>query len=263
MKRISSELLCAVGGLLCFVVFSFVYAWPPGIAEDSVSDDLPTDAFEKGQYYFNSDDDPNGPYDLEKARAYYEAALAKDPQVDELAWYQLGRIDFLEGDFDTAIERFGKQREYFADTIPNVHYMLGLTYGYRARWGGRESDWQKAEDEFDLFIGIAPTAPWPRVDLAWVYFAQGKYEDMVPVLEEGLQYHPDNAWLLNMYGLALLNTGDRQKAHDVFVHAKESAAELSLADWGKTYPGNDPADWPRGLTEFRETIEKNRALTVE
>jgi len=87
----------------------------------------PGDHFSLGQYYFNVANDPHGTYDLQKAREEYMAALAEDPAGNTLTWYQLGRIDFLEGHFVSAIYKFNKQIEYFGDSIPSVYYMLGLT----------------------------------------------------------------------------------------------------------------------------------------
>jgi len=217
------------------------------------------DPFLLGEYYFNQGGD--GEYDLEKARQYYSEALRKDPTGYPRAWYQLGRIDFIEGKFHLAIYKFEKQVEYFGDEVPNAHYMLGLTYGYLARETDVASDWQKAEKGFITFIEYAPTSPWPRVDLAWVYFSQGKYEEMLPVLEEGLLYEPDQAWLLNTYGLALLNTGERERAREQFQKAKEAAERLTEEDWGRAYSGNNPESWEEGLAEFRQTIEHNLEIS--
>lgn len=219
--------------------------------------------FELGQYYFNHDSDPGGPYDLALARTHFQKAVADDPRVDPLAWYQLGRVEFIEGNFDAALADFDKQIEYFGDGIPNVYYMIGLTYGYKARQSGEESDWQGAEEAFSTFITYAPQAPWGRVDLAWVYFAQGKFEAMLPVLEEGITFRPENPWLRNMYGLALLNTGNKQQAHEEFLRARDLASVLTPEEWGKAYPGNNPEIWGQGLDEFRGIIEKNITLASE
>ena len=221
-----------------------------------------TDSFELGQYYFNHGDQADGKYNLEKARQFFGEALEKNPEGNKLAWHQLGRIDFLEGEFDEAIYKFEKQIEYFGDQIPNVYYMLGLTYGYQARDTGYEIAWQNAEENFIKYLSYDPLSPWARVDLGWIYFAQGKYELMVDLLEVGLTYHPDNPWLLNMYGLALLNTGEPDKARQYFIWAQSAADQLTIEEWGESYPGNDPDVWGRGLGEFREIIAKNIELTA-
>ena len=219
-------------------------------------------AFKLAEYYFNYGEHADGTYDLRQARFYYEKAVAEDPDGNDLAWYQLGRIDFLEGKFNAAIRRFEKQLELFDESHPQVRYMLGLTYAYRARYTSSESDWQKAAEQFDKFLVVLPTSPWGRTDLSWIYFSQGKYEEMLPVLEEGLEYYPENPWLLNMYGLALLNTGHQEKAGEQFRLAKQFSETLTAADWGRSYPGNDPGSWAEGLAEFRRLLDFNIALTT-
>jgi tetratricopeptide (TPR) repeat protein len=217
--------------------------------------------FELGQYYFNHGDSADGTYDLQKARLYFEEAIKEGPKSNNLLWYQLGRIDFLEGKFDDAINKFNRQIEYFGDQYSNVYYMLGLTYGYKARKTGNEEDWRHAEENFHTYLKYDPLSPWARVDLAWVYFSQGKYEEMKPILENGLESMPQNPWLLNMYGLSLLNLGNKAKAREVFFRAQAEAQRLTTSDWGLVYPGNNPSFWKQGIEEFRSLIDKNLALT--
>lgn len=219
------------------------------------------DPFVLGQYYFNHGDKADGTYDLVKARQYFNQAVTEDPKSHLLAWHQLGRIDFLEGKFEAALFNFHKQIEHFSDQLPNVYYMLALTYGYQARMEEIDSAWGKAESNFRKYLTYDPQSPWARVDLAWVLFAQGKYQEMKDPLEVGLLHHPDNPWLLNMYGLALLNTGEIAKAKQYFNWALSEADQLTEAEWGKSYPGNDPAIWGRGLEEFRGIIRSNIELT--
>jgi lipoprotein NlpI len=218
-------------------------------------------SFEIGQYYFNHDEDPEGPYDIKKAQEYFRHAVEEDPEGNEQAWYQLGRTQFIEGDFVSALQSFDSQIHYFGTTVPNVYYMIGLTYGYQARQNASLEDWGRAENAFLQFIEFAPYAPWSRVDLAWIYFSQGKFEAMKAPLEEGLSYEPNNPWLLNMYGLMLLNTGDKELAFEAFIKAKDQAQKLSVEDWGRAYPGNSPQAWEQGLSEFRSIIEKNIILS--
>jgi outer membrane protein assembly factor BamD (BamD/ComL family) len=267
MRMFSSKTILTI--ILVFVVLCAIVSAAFVIKESKNEEKTPTidlssmNDFELGEYYFNHDEDPGGPYDLSLARSYFEKAIAEDPHAYPLAWYQLGRVEFLEGNFDKAIFNFDKQIEYFSDSIPNVYYMIGLTYGYKARQSGEVADWAKAAEAFETFISYAPQSPWPRVDLAWIYFAQGKYESMLPVLEEGIKYRPENPWIRNMYGLALLNTGDKAKALEEFKQAQALATELTADAWGKAYPGNNPEAWGKGLSEFRMIIEKNIELASQ
>lgn len=239
------------------VVFRVTFSATP---ETKTPPDV-SDPFLLGEYYFNANGE--GEYDLQKAREYYTQAIEEDPRGNVSAWYQLGRIDFIEGNLDAALYKFNRQLEYFGLERSNVYYMIGLTYGFRAKQTGSQSDYENAATAFATFVEMVPEAPWPRVDLAWVYFNQGNYEAMLSPLAEGLTYEPDNAWLHNMYGLALLNTGKREEAHEHFLAAQELAADLTTDDWGKTYPGNDPRLWNQGLTEFRQAIDKNVEISTE
>lgn len=266
LKKIPAVVLLAIGGsciFFSFGTFLLLLSVQHIQLNAQIAEFQNTPFFELGQYYFNSDDNPSGPYDLVTAQYYYEQEIARAPKENNLLWYQSGRVDFINGDFDNAIEKFDKQIEYFGDEIPNVHYMIGLTYGYKARKTDDVAHWRLAEEAFGKSIEFFYEAPWPRVDLAWIYFAQGKYEQMKPVLEEGFLYEANNPWLLNMYGLALLNTGDKDMAHEYFTFAKEIAGKMTVSNWGRSYPGNDPESWEEGLNEFKELIQKNIDLTEQ
>lgn len=239
------------------IVYTQSPAKDTSTALENMSDE---EVFKLGEYYFNHTDAGEA-YDLKKARLYYTELINRDPRGNQIAWYQLGRIDFIEGDFNGALFKFEKQKNLFPDSGLNPDYMVGLVYGYRARQSGKEADWESAENAFKRFIEYVPAAPWSRVDLAWIYFAQGKFEEMKPVLKIGLDFNPDNAWLHNMYGLAYLNTGELEVAHGHFVTAEELSQLLTPADWGSAYPGNDPNDWAQGLKEFKAALQKNIALT--
>lgn len=218
------------------------------------------DAFMRGEYYFNSHNSPDGEYNLSFARQYYTEAIDKGSE-EKTVWYQLGRIDFLEGKYDAALFKFDKQLSLYQDQVPNVYYLKGLTYGYKARKGGDSEDWKKAEENFQKYLEHEPESPWVRTDLSWVYFSEGKFSEMLPIIEDGLSFEPHNPWLLNMHGLALLNTGEKQKAHEQFLAAAEYAGYLTPEEWGQIYPGNDPGAWEQGLKEFQSLIAKNLELT--
>jgi tetratricopeptide (TPR) repeat protein len=240
-------LVCLLAGSLLFTESSQT--------PQMTSDEL----FEKGQYYFNHGDAADGSYDLAQAASYYRQALELAPHP--LAWYQLGRIDFLEGRNDEAIDKFNTQLELYGDLVPKAFYMLGLTHAFKAMRQDDADSWQEAEANFIHYMRFVNHAPWPAVDLAWVYFMQGKYTDMKPLLEETLNQHPENPWVLNMYGLALLNS-ERNKpdASAYFLKAKIAAAKLTPNDWGDVYPGNNPQYWKQGRDEFVATIDKNLVI---
>ncbi len=250
-------ILAAVGATVLTAALLYLYQLP---VESSAKT---TDPFLVGEYYFNTQNDAHGAYDLERARAAYTQALADDPAGNPLTWYQLGRIDFLQGRYISALYKFNKQVEYFGDEIPNVYYMFGLTFAYKAQQSGDPAEWLYAEDSFKKYLEFDSQSPWAYVDLSWVYFSQGKYEEMTPLLEEALLQNPNHPWLLNMYGLALLNTDNKEKAKETFDKAQREAAKLTRDEWGRAYPGNNPAEWQKGLDSFRSAIKQNASLARE
>lgn len=260
-------MLLALGGSLLFATTSLFFVQAV-IRSHANTDTLPASlahasSFDIGQYYFNQKGNPTGPYDLKKAQHYYEKAIGEDPKGNNALWYQSGRIDFINGNFDRALQKFNRQVEYFGDQVPNVYYMLGLTYGYKARISNDPNDWAMAEKNFDTSLEYFYDAPWTYVDLSWLYFSQGKFQEMKPLLEKGLSYHSNNPWLLNMYGLALLNTGDKAMSKEYFSFAIELTNKMSVEQWGKSYPGNDPRRWNEGLSEFKGMLNKNLALAEQ
>lgn len=212
-------------------------------------------SLDRAEYYFQP-----AVYDLAKARQYYTKAIEENPTDSPLAWYQLGRINFIEANFDEALQLFHRQVALFGDEIPNVHYMLGLTYAFRADRYGVAADWQKAEEHFKKFLAFKPNGVWARVDLAWVYLAQDRFVEMEEVLLPVKDEQLTNPWWLNMYGLAQLNLDRPAEALRWLAEADTHASTLTVADWAKVYPENDPRDWARGLREFQISIDRNVAI---
>jgi len=224
---------------------------------DQIYVDIPKDltSFEKAEFYFSAAN-----YDLVKARSFYEAAIRENPRGNSLQWYQLARINFIQGEFDTSLHNLGMQVWYFGDTIHNVHYMYGLVYGFRADMLNREKDFDLAAEHFLRFLEYDKYNPWARIDLAWIYFSQRNFEQMVNALVPVYEQEQDNPWLLNMYGLALLNTGESKRAVDYLTKAAELSLDLVPADWAAVYPGNDPKDYQAGLDEFIVALNLNLAV---
>jgi len=224
---------------------------------------MPNDNYALGEYYFIQNTDSADRYDLQKAKYYFLEAIKENPTQHNKAFYNVGRIDLVKSRFVSAIYHFEKQQEYFGDDIPNVYYMLGLTYGFFALETDSQQHWQLAEENFIRFMEYSPESAWPRVDLAWVYFSQGKYEAMLPILEKGLEHNPEQAWLLNTYGLALLNTGDKEAARQAFLRAQQAYKKLTVGDWQQAYVENDPQSWNRNFELFGDIIESNLFLASQ
>lgn len=261
-------MLLAIGGIMMFAAGSVFFFGDRIVNADRFASNILSaqappdtdDPFLLGQFYFNQDGDPSPPYDLKKARQYYEQAVTDNPKGHPLSWYQLGRVYFVQGYLDHALFAFRQQQRYFQDEIPNVHYMTGLTYLFIARQSSNEHDWQQAARGFTTFLSFYPDNVWARVDLATVYFGQGQFQEMLPVLQPAFESRPNNPWVRNMMGLALLHHGDAGEAREHFTAALTHAQALGPADWGRVNPENDPRDWGEGLRAFLQTIEHNLGL---
>lgn len=188
-------------------------------------------------------------YDLAKASSYYERALHKDPQARD-AWHQLARIDFLRGDFDAALEKINKQIALHDDTLMSSHYIRGLIHGYR-------KEFAEAEADFKTFLAWDPENWAALNDLAWVYFAQGKFLEAQNMAERGLGVDPVNPWLLMMRGMSRFNLGDVAGAANDLVRAQREAASLTTRGWTRAYPGNDPRVAANGVLSMRAAITAN------
>lgn len=192
------------------------------------------------------------PYDLRVADMVYQAALFIDPEVP-LAWHQRARISFLQGDFDKALSQINTQLEFHGDSFMASYYIRGLIYGYA-------KNYPMAEKDFLYYLTKNPYSWAGSNDLAWIYFAQGKFEETRDQTAKILIGQPDNPWILMSHAMSVYNLGDTKTALDELLRAKEEAEKLTEAQWSRAYPGNDPAIAPEGLAEFKETIEKNIAL---
>src|SRR3989344_6638476 len=161
LKKLFGNTSVTVGLLLTAagVVLVSGYFLQPDLSETA-------DPFELGEYYFNAYDTPDGKYDLKLARQYYTKAIEEGSE-NPMVWYQLGRIDFLEGNYSGALYKFDKQIALYGEQVPSVYYMRGLTYGYKARKSGDALDWRKAEENFLKHLEDKPESPWTRTDLSW------------------------------------------------------------------------------------------------
>ncbi len=193
-------------------------------------------------------------YDQTKAYEAFSEVIKQDPGRVE-AHYQLGRIYFINGQFESAITEIETVLRLNPD-FKKAYYMYGLISGYKgdlnqAIWGFSEFI---ARDSFN----------WAGYnDLAWIYFKQGDYEKTREIASQGLRQAPSNPWLQNTYGTALLNLGDQEQARTIFTAALKTCEQMRPEDWGGAYPGNDPALYDRGLGEMCMTIRKNLSLLTD
>ncbi len=202
--------------------------------------------FSIGNYYFGG-----GAYDTRKAEIYFRGALEIDPSLPG-AHYQLARVYFIRGDFYLAEIEIQKELELHPD-FSRSYYVLGLIHGYSGRL-------KEAETAFKEFLKWKPDSWAGNNDLAWIYFQEGKYAEARDAALAGLKITPNNPWLLNALGVALLNIGDKNSAKGAFEKALAVLNAMNESDWGKAYPGNDPGIYAEGYSQMKASLEANIRL---
>lgn len=175
-------------------------------------------------------------YNPVKAERYFRWALLLDPEI----WHgnlELAKAFAIQKKFEDALEAVN--REIAHDSrFSKAYYVRGLIYGF----GGQP---ENAEDDFKKVLEIVPDDADPTKwaaynDLAWTQFMQGKYEEMEETSRTGLLAYPDNTWILNSLGLALLNLGKREEARHFLGKALSGAKKLTNEDVIRAYPFLDP-----------------------
>lgn len=264
-KKMSTKRALAFAAL-ALVVFTLVlmyayraplseYAWREHRVLRDVALALnPSDAMLRinvGEYYFNVHDE--GAYDLALAEKYFIEALQVDPNVHG-AWYNLGHLSFIQGNFASAIYRLNKQIELHGHRIVGTYYLRALTYAF-------DQQYEKAIADYEYQLSeVYPNDPWGLNDFAWVYSMTGDFEKALELAEEGLAWAPENPWLLTTAGVALMNLDRYEEAASYLERAYEHALLLTEEDWGRAYPNNDPAIRSESLAFMQETIRKNLEL---
>lgn len=203
-------------------------------------------AYEYGERHFDS---ASGAYDIDRAEYFFREALAEDASY-QLAHHQIARILFLRGDFLAALEEIEQEIELHGERNSNAYYVRGLIRGFIGAY-------KSASLDFAHFLTLHPESWAAHNDLAWVLMKDGDYDAALRTLEMGLAQHPENAWLLNSYAIALYEVGETERAAAVALRARDAVLLLVPADWSAANPGNDPNVAAEGLETFRTAALEN------
>ena len=195
-------------------------------------------------------------YSLPLARFFYRQSILFDSSNDIpplYSHYQLGRIAFLEGKFDTALDYFDTEQKFHPDNY-KVYYMRGLTLGYENRN-------YAAIASFEEFNRLVPNT-WAGInDEAWLLYKVGDLKKARNLVEAEYQKGNMSPWILNTYGVILLNEGECEAAGLVLAIGQSNALAMNKEAWGRAYPGNSPQVYQNGLDAMRETFAENIKLS--
>ncbi|HSC68274.1 MAG TPA: tetratricopeptide repeat protein, partial [Cellvibrio sp.] len=148
-----------------------------------------------------------GSYD--KALQYFEASLKLD-SLNKFAWY--GKIEVLVAlkQYDKAVEMAKNGTEKFPKTR-TFYDRIGSVYASQGKY-------QEAEVAFRKSISIQPDSIYPYANLGLVLLNQGRQEDSIHILQQGLQIRP-SAWLYTNLGNAFFYNGDYLRSVEAFEDA--------------------------------------------
>lgn len=206
-----------------------------------------------GSKYFDAQDSEL--YDIERARLYFDRAIAADPSYP-YAHHQRARIAFLEGKFDEALSYADIEIERHGELNPNAYYVRALILGYQEKY-------LEAAADYESYFSLTQ-ANWAAInDYAWVLMRADLYEGALEALDWGLSQWPDNPWLLHNKVIALFELGEQEEAVRVAEKAVEAVGRVGPEDWLMAYPGNDPLVASEGLATFRVAVLENHRTVVD
>ncbi|MBI2023833.1 hypothetical protein HYT00_00325 [Candidatus Giovannonibacteria bacterium] len=205
-----------------------------------------------GNFYFNG-----GAYDLDIAEKGFKKALEIDSKI---LWghYQMARVYFVKGERARALDEINKEFEAVPQNF-RAYYVRALIHAY-------DKNFSESEMDFRSFLVWAPKEWAGYNDLAWVLAEQKKYKKAKEVLETAfreVQQANQNPWLWNSLGVTQLNLKEYGSAVTSFNRAQKYASKLTLMEWARAYPGNNPNELESGLAVFRAAINENLERAVD
>ena len=246
--------------ILSLVCVLFVYG--SGVMNGEENQQSATDLLLKADTYAYKSET----YDLGKAISYVEQAYDIDPFS---AGPYLTRVYFVNGqhqksaDVGEAYIRNYSERE---DFNINIHYLLGLNYGF---WNKNRETREKSIHHFDTLLSMKKNrcdneavcvGYAPYLDLGWAYFKNGQIEDALTPLKEGYDAFPKNPWITNSYAVVLYNYDNENKetALEILREAERQARKITIEEWINNYSLNNPQEAEESIEQFIQTIQHNR-----
>lgn len=244
--------LLTLAFLLCAIV---VLEWASirAIVEDGYEnvayafDPSANRAFAYGERHFDSANPTQ--YDIGRAEYFFKLAAAKDLTLPYV-YHELARIDFLKGNFNSALAKINFQIQMQGDTTPNSYYIRGLIEGYM-------EEYKSSAKDYEHFLQSDPRNWAALNDYAWVLLKAQRFQDAADTTARGLVDFPENPWLLNSRATALYEMHQYPAALAAAQKANTVVANVTEVQWLHAYPGNDPKIGGEGLAAFKKAISDN------
>jgi tetratricopeptide (TPR) repeat protein len=205
-------------------------------------------ALQYGNDHFDSVNHPDE-YDIARAQQFLILAAMQDPHLPTV-YHQLARIAFLNDNLPLALAYINVQINQQGDVVPNSYYVRGLIEGY-------QGDYSDAVNDYAQFLTLEPHNWAGLNDYAWVLLKDNKPQQAVEATNLGLQYYPENPWLLNSNATALYEIGNVAGARVAIQKASQAVATLTPIEWSAAFPGNNPDIAQNGIATFKSAVADN------
>ena len=218
------------------------------------------DLFLRGQYEFHQAESSLTAAGYDRADAFYQQALARDPNfaeaAAELARSRLSRHWFVSplapaelAEVKSLIER----ALALAPNSPEAHFALGLFF----YWGHRQ--YENALAEFNRTLELQPNNADARAFCAWVYRRRGEWERSLADSQRAEELDPRDASIptnigVTCYSLRLWNDAERAELRALAIDPRNTQAAMFLVLIRLTMTG-DVASARRALEDFPEVIK--------
>lgn len=178
----------------------------------------------KGQYHYYKWTPP----EFEKAVAYFEKAIAADPNYAE-AYLGLAKTygwQWIQGSLQPkdAYPKFSaalKRALEIDDTLPEAHYVLAVSAFY-FYW-----NWGQAEAEFKRALALNPNLEEARFEYAWFLTSMGRFPEGVAEAKRAVESDP----LSVSANLALGSTYQSARQYDQAIAQCRKTIELDPNDF--------------------------------
>ena len=226
-----------------------------------------------------------GPEAQDTAKARLKAAVEADPSLWE-AWFDLGVIDYKEGDDDAAIDAFGKalriKQNHTASLLARAEanrrsgHRKDARADYEAALKTTEEDDPNRKDaaarlasllrdagDFDEAVEVlrdtvrvSGTNAKIYTELGLIYIAQKRLELARLVLAKAAELDAKDPAIYNAFAVLALRQGKAQEAFDRFDQAVSLDPSYIDARFNKASVLLDAGDYNRAKTELTTIVEK-------
>ena len=157
----------------------------------------------------------------DKAKELYQKLLEKDPN-DAEAMEMLGQIYDMEGDFQEAVNYYGRALDIASDNC-YIWLNLGIIYfrQFQDTLNTNTTYSDSAINAYSRALELCPDDSNAFNNLAVAYIASKKYDEAVDILSTYVEDHPDFCKAWDLYSRALLLKGLKSQALEAYKKYEE------------------------------------------